>query len=185
MKRICFALIAISIAVMVCSCFADAADLRWGMTKDEANTIMGEKGEEDIDPNGYDTLLRFKDVKISDLSLSMELVFRNDQLIQKLYGIYEKYLTTFNYLYEALETKYGKSDEDEKIVIYVLDVFGMEVTSEELQYRKQKKEIFYKTWNPSEDMIICLMHLGNGLTELVYSAPKDLIPEITVGIEGL
>lgn len=119
LKR-CVALLGIFILLIV-GCLADASDLKWGMTEDEAIEIMGYKGEEREAEYPTDNRILYENVKISDLEMYMLLYFRNNMLVEKMYLMDTATRSSFTFLKGALESKYGKSSDNIQLVIKCLE----------------------------------------------------------------
>ena len=169
-------------------CYADASDLQWGMSKDEVIKAIGTDGERDKSGSPGDELIRYKKVPISEFEVDLELTFRDDKLITKTYGIYEKIGSAYDYLKSALTTKYGSSDYDQDIAVYCFELIGTKMNTGMLALAHITGGIKYETWDNVDEAgtRICLIHLtSNGLTALIYAPPEELVPDKAYNTNGI
>ena len=167
--------------------YADASDLKIGMTREEVTNIMGGNGEEKKADNGIDDLIRYKGVKIGDYGFTLECILRDNLLISKNYSTKEASLIpkTYNELRDALTDKYGKPDVEKGVLVDALGAIGSDVSEMEIDLLIISG-LKFRTWKPSKKTYICLLWLPDkSFTCMIYFMPNQKQPKKKIDSNGL
>ena len=185
----------VSILIIIClvlsasTSFADASDVKWGMTEDEVVSLMGMKGETDDTSSSGSHILRYNHQKLSAFEdTKLIFIFRNDSLFCKAYGMQSEISkTAFNYLGEALEIKYGSPSNDTSPVLDVIYLMGVQIDEATLSMLVSASVAKYKVWKPDEENNIVLLYFNSDeeVTTLFYIQPSSEVPEKDYNFDGL
>lgn len=195
MKKYFALILTFALVLTMCSCFADGAnDLTFGMSEEDAITIMGGAGKTDQITTSFAGILNTHIYENQSISMyddaNLNIAFMDDKLISKLYGFYpDTNANRYGYLKTALQQKYGDSGENYDFAANMLEVYGLgsivEQYGAELILALLGAKI--STWVGDDNSHITLLYMTQNNTEMTilsYIAPLDNM-QITYNDSGL
>ncbi len=192
-RKILTLIIAILVLLTVHGAYADASELKFGMTKTEVVAIMGNGSEPAGGSANAFTTLFYRGQRISKYEDAMlTLYFEDDKLCLKMYDLIENYKAPkerYNYLLKALEGKYGEPDAQDDVELFQL--FYQLYTGSAIDdfHAKSFFKVGYGTltaWTDENNTRIVLVNFNSGysMTDIIYFA-TDNIPEMKYNDDGL
>ena len=191
-KQVAALLVLLIVIIPVFSLATSHSDLKWGMTRDEVKSILGEPDESynDIISNMVDAFLYLNQTisKFNDSLLTV--LFRGNSFYCKTLDVSDDNSQKYDYLKNALIQKYGDGTYDLKgLVPYVSAIISKEI--DESYVKKWVDAGSFKnivSWILDDNSYIVLFYTptdSGGITEICYSLPENEVPEESYNDDGL
>ncbi len=101
--------------------------------------------------------------------------------------LYDCLPTDFQYLKEAITSKYGASDDSVNDLIEFLDLCnGQRITRKQAEIALSTRQFEYCSWNQGRNTIILLLTIPSQNQMLLYYGQQwHMIPQKNMDLEGL